>query len=284
MFVIKIPNSWKRPSKIGSRSTNSSVALFTIPLLCLALYTTTIKAASSSTSSLDATLPVHQLRAAYEQVQSKSWLLIEQQWSSGPLSDTVKAKLVKELFVYHHKYITDHLADYERQHKDRLRTVFPEYNHFYEWNYVQGHINATNSLFDVFSQYLASSISGAASGNTINTLGARDFAETVLYDKKWPIEKSFHDIHHVMVGQGLYYKMATVLQGGTEMCTHSIYFKLIYSPQVQTTKEILLHLFKDFSLTFFFYSLPLNRTAQTTCATPNALPNRCSIRCTRPSP
>lgn len=211
MFVIKIPNSWRwtqswsLPFSIFP-SSSSVVALFTIVSVLLATTTSTVAAASN----LDDNLPVHKLRAAYELVQSKSWHLIEQQFaSSAKLSDTVKGKIVKEVFAYHHRFIADELVEYERKNKDHSPTVFPEYNHFYEWNYVQGHINATNSLFDVFRQYLATNVDASSTGG-VNALGARDFADTVLFDKKWPIEKSFNDIHNIMIGQGLYYKLATV--------------------------------------------------------------------------
>lgn len=210
LTVIKIPNSGPSSSSIRVvlRPT-TRIALFT--LLLTVLITTSANASNSPALSLDSTLPVHKLRSAYELIQSKSWRLIEQQYASasaGRLTDTVKAKIVKELFAYHHQYVSEKLAEYERENKDHLRTVFPDFNHFYEWNYVQGHINATNSLFDVFREYLKSTVEGA--GTDLNGLGAKDFAETVLFDKKWPIEKSFNDIHHIMVGQGLYYKMALV--------------------------------------------------------------------------
>lgn len=171
-----------------------------------------VSALSHIPVSLDATLPVHKLRAAYELVQSKSWRLIEQQYLiSGQLSDNAKAKIVKELFTYHHQYVADHLSKYERENKDHLQTVFPDFNHFYEWTHVQGHINATISLFDVFRLYLAETVENSVGAADQNGLGAKDFAETVLYDTKLQIAKAFEDIHLIMVGQGLYYKMAMVL-------------------------------------------------------------------------
>lgn len=213
MLVIEIPNSWTIPHLLTTvalliMATNT----FLPPPLAAAAAAATADGTYSPPPALDDTLPVHKLRAAYELVQAKSWRLIEQQFaSSGKLSETVKAKIVKELFVYHHNYVTTQLAVYENANKDHLQTTaFPDFNHFYEWNYVQGHINATNSLFDVFREYLAGAAD--APSTEINSLSARDFAETVLYDKKWPIEESFNGIHQIMVGQGLYYKMATVLQ------------------------------------------------------------------------
>lgn len=206
MLVIKIPKS-------SSCGVLAHFALFT-QLLLLVTTTSTIEAASSNSalppSGLDDTLPVHNLRSVYELVQSKSWRLIEQQWAAAPkLSDSVRSKIIREVFAYHNDFVVQQLAAYERDNKDQLRTAFPEFNHFYEWNYVQGHINATNSLFEVFRNYVAGSMNAAT--DSVTDRGARDFAETVLYDKKWPIEKSFNDIHHIMVGQGLYYKMALVL-------------------------------------------------------------------------
>lgn len=193
MRVIKIPSPW---------------AVATLVTILLVLYTTPTSSQSVG-FTLDNTLPVHKLRAAYEIVQAKSWRLIEQQFAiSGTLSETVKAKVVKELFSSHHQFIVEQLAGYERENKDNLRSVFPVFNHYYEWNYVQGHINATDSLFDVFRDYLAKNADTVST--ELNILGAKDFAETVLYDKKWPIEKSFTDIHNIMVNQGLYYKLATV--------------------------------------------------------------------------
>lgn len=210
MFVIKIPNSMKSRSSFSCplpiTTAATKFALFTILLAIAPQFTTAATTSISPSALLDETLPVHKLRAAYELVQSKSWRLIESQYatSSNKPTDSVKTKIVKELFAFHNNYIATQLAVYERENKEQSRSVFPEFNHFYEWNYVQGHINATNSLFDVFRQYLE------AHHNEVDALGARDFAETVLYDKKWPIEKSFNDIHHIMIGQGLYYKMALV--------------------------------------------------------------------------
>lgn len=158
----------------------------------------------------DPSVPVHKLRSAYEAVQAKSWRLIEQQFrqsSAGP-TDTVKAKIVKELFVYHDTFVGHDVAAYERENKEPR--AFPEFGHYYEWNYVQGHLSAINSLFETFREYL----SKALQTNEIGALSARDFAETVLNDKKWPIGKSFNDIHHITVGQGLYYKLALVLFDG----------------------------------------------------------------------
>lgn len=212
MFVIKIPHSWwwtQSWSPFSIFPSSSVVALFTI--VCVLLATTTTTSSTAAATNLDDNLPVHKLRAAYELVQSRSWRLIEQQFASpAKLSDTVKGKIVREVFAYHHRFVADELVAYERQNKDHLLTVFPEYNHFYEWNYVQGHINATNSLFDVFRQYLATNVDAPSSAGAVNALGARDIADTVLFDKKWPIEKSFNDIHNIMIGQGLYYKLATV--------------------------------------------------------------------------
>lgn len=201
MFVIRIPKS------------SSTVPPSTILALCLILFAVVVANCDAAETSanggvLDDTLPVHKLRAAYEKVQAQSWRLVEAQFvGNGKLTDLVKTKLVKELFDYHHKFVVDALEVYERENKEQLRVVFPEFNHFYEWNYVQGHMNATDSLFEVFRQYLEMR---AGNYNEEDALSVRDFADTVLYDKKWPIGKSFNDIHHIMVGQGLYYKMALV--------------------------------------------------------------------------
>lgn len=192
--------------------------MFTIPLLVLAALgpTGTVAAATASSHTptsvgfRDDTLPVHKLRAAYERVQEKSWQLIERLFSETTrLSDSARGKLARELFVYHNDYIADQLSVYERENKGRLQSVFPDFAHFYEWNYVESHINGTNSLFDVFREYLSVHVADVARPD-FDKLGATDFAETVLFDKKRPVPKSFNDIHNIMVGQGLYYKLATV--------------------------------------------------------------------------
>lgn len=216
--------------KFSNRSTTSALSLRYFPPLLLLLLACLIATSSrtvATASDIDTLpVPIHKLVDTYEAVRAKSWRLIEQQYSqasgspSAEPTDAVKAKIVKELFIYHDSFLNNDVAIYERENKDPQS--FPEFNHFYEWNYVQGHLNAINSLFEAFRLYLGK----ALQTNEIGALGARDFAETVLHDKKWPIGKSFNDIHHITVDQGLYYKMALVFKYSSVQHISSVFSPL----------------------------------------------------------
>lgn len=169
-------------------------------------------------------LPIDSVRSEYFRVQAKAWKLLDgdqyplDAHQQTNLSDTVKAKIVRELFSIHYNYVTFNVSEFETNPNRNgfgaevalLDTVFPEFEHLYEWKFIEADLHTINNLFEAMRIYLGQNVD---SGQPINPLSAMDFAETVFQDNQFPVAKLFESIDNIMVGQGLYYKMALVIRG-----------------------------------------------------------------------
>lgn len=129
-------------------------------------------------------------RNEYLTMEENSWSVIE----NG--IDHVQS--LKQIIKLYRQFIEDKLTS------QLSVNDFIMFDKIYEWKVLQQNLITLNSLFEAYRLMLSQYV------EEFDNLALNDFAETVLFDKDWPVNQTLDQIENIMVKQGLYYKATLV--------------------------------------------------------------------------
>lgn len=136
-------------------------------------------------------------RSDYIALEENSWSVIE--------NGVDHTESLKQIMRNYRQFVEDHMTS-EQSVND-----FIAFDKIYEWKLLQQSLMTLNNLFEacrlMLSQYV----------EEFDNLALNDFAETVLFDKDWPVNQTLDEIENIMVKQGLYYK-ATLVSCPVDYC------------------------------------------------------------------
>lgn len=127
------------------------------------------------------------VRSEYLALQENSWSVIE--------NGIDHAQSQRQIIKTHGQFVQDHLTS------TLSVNDFISFEKIFEWKQLQQSLMTLNNLFEAYRLMLS---------QETNDLALNDFAETVLYDKDWPVNQTLDEIENIMVKQGLYYKATLV--------------------------------------------------------------------------
>lgn len=136
-------------------------------------------------------IQIDTVRRDYMSLEETSWSTIE----NG--IDHVES--LKQIMRNYRQFVEEQLIS--------TQTVndFLLFDNFYEWKLLQQNLMTLTNLFDAYRLIMSK-----FDEEKFDDLAYNDFAESVLFDKNWPVNETLEAIENIMVKQGLYYKASQV--------------------------------------------------------------------------
>lgn len=167
-------------------------------------------------------IQIDAVRSEYIALEENSWSVIE--------NGIDHAQSLKQIMKNYREFIEDQLTSAQSVND------FITFDKIYEWKLLQQNLITLNNLFEAYRLMLSQYV------EEFDNLALNDFAETVLFDKDWPVNQTLDQIENIMVKQGLYYK-ATLVSN-----------ELLREAHIHFTKSTKEKSIESNSVTMFFYS------------------------------
>lgn len=135
-------------------------------------------------------IQIDAVRANYAALEENSWSVIE--------NGIDHAQSLKQIMKNYRQFVQDELISQQSVND------FIVFDKIYEWKILQQSLITLNNLFEAYRLMLSQNV------EDLDNLALNDFAETVLFDKDWPVNQTLDEIENIMVKQGLYYKAMLV--------------------------------------------------------------------------
>lgn len=141
---------------------------------------------------IDKSTSIDLSRAKYLDLELNLWNTIE---------NVDQLNALKQIFQNHREYSQQYLSK---------KDIVPEgdefivLQRFYEYQLLQDDLQTIDNLYQVYEQLLEKYT------NRFDELAILDFADVILFDERFPINKTLEQIENIMVKQALYYKVMLV--------------------------------------------------------------------------
>lgn len=135
-------------------------------------------------------IQVDVVRSDYIALEENSWSIIE--------NGIDHAQSLKQIMKNYREFVEENL------NSPQSVNDFISFEKIFEWKVLQQSLITLNNLFEAYRLILSQYV------EEFDNLALNDFAETVLFDKDWPVNQTLDEIENIMVKQGLYYKTTLV--------------------------------------------------------------------------
>ncbi len=135
-------------------------------------------------------IQIEAVRRDYLALEENSWSVIE--------NGIDHTQSLKQIMKNYRQFVQDQLTSQQSVND------FIVFDKFYEWKLLQQSLITLNNLFEAYRLILSQYV------EEFDNLALNDFAETVLFDKDWPVNQTLDQIENIMVKQSLYYKATLV--------------------------------------------------------------------------
>lgn len=135
-------------------------------------------------------IQIDAIRSEYLTLEENSWSVVE--------NGIDHTQALQQIFKNYREFVQDKLKSPQSVND------FLIFERIYEWKELQQNLITLNNLFEAYRLMLSQYV------DVFDNLALNDFAETVLFDKDWPVNQTLDQIENIMVRQGLYYKATLV--------------------------------------------------------------------------
>lgn len=138
---------------------------------------------------------------SYVQLEKNIW----DKYVDGETSLSLQERVYK-ILNQHYVYVMQYIEQMNVTDKD-----FQILDKFYEWKSIEHDVNSVHKFFkDNFLRQLESQLKNGAEDTAPDQRALLDLAETILFDKLWPVNMTIEKLQNNVYNQGLFYKAKTV--------------------------------------------------------------------------